>query len=228
MSNKSNTAQNEQNLTVVTVSAMLSEGSDLSVLTEAYRSADVSGKAKIRKIVADVRDAAIERLDAVVGKAAIEALKSLKSGSSDKAETDPKEAFAAYVASVQVFAESVMSGSFVPSAFEGIDAEVRLQVIGEVKYESSDSSLVSKFESVRPASTVRRSVGAHLAEVFADLPVGTQLTNTEAANTRSTVYGDDKPSAGAVAAHVLSDSSGLVRSSKKSGERIVSVIEKVA
>lgn len=51
----------------------------------------------------------------------------------------------------------------------------------------------------------QRSVKAHIAQAFADQPVGTALSVAEIANFKSTEYGDDKPSAGAVSAALKSD-----------------------
>jgi hypothetical protein len=220
----------QSNITVLTVSSLLTDGSDVSGLTEAYRSSDVAGKAAIRKVVTDVQMAAIDRLDPVVAKAAKDLLVTLKAGSSEKSDIDPKVAFAAYVGSVRKFTESVMSGSFVPSAFADIDPEVRMQVIGDATSDSSDGDLIARFESVRPKSTVRRSVGAHIESVFADATPGTFRTFTEIANVRSEVYGDDRPSAGAVAAHAdrIGDESGLSVSTEKRGSRIVRGLRKSA
>lgn len=57
--------------------------------------------------------------------------------------------------------------------------------------------------STRVAGGPRRDIGTHIAQVFADLPVGSFLTVNEIAKTASTEYGDDRPSAGAVSAHLF-------------------------
>jgi hypothetical protein len=55
----------------------------------------------------------------------------------------------------------------------------------------------------------RRDVGTHLGQVFADLPVGSFLTVNEIAKAQSTEYGDDRPSAGAVSAHLFKKSGAV-------------------
>lgn len=49
----------------------------------------------------------------------------------------------------------------------------------------------------------RRDVEKHIQQVFADLPVGTFMTMTEISKARSTEYGDDRPSSGAVSSRLL-------------------------
>jgi hypothetical protein len=49
----------------------------------------------------------------------------------------------------------------------------------------------------------RRDVEKHIQQIFADLPVGTVLTMTEISKARSTEYGDDRPSSGAVSSRLL-------------------------
>jgi hypothetical protein len=55
----------------------------------------------------------------------------------------------------------------------------------------------------RVAGGPRRDVEKHIQQVFADLPVGTVLTMTEISKARSTEYGDDRPSSGAVSSRLL-------------------------
>lgn len=49
----------------------------------------------------------------------------------------------------------------------------------------------------------RRDVEKHIQQVFADKPVGTVMTMTEISKARSTEYGDDRPSSGAVSSRLL-------------------------
>ena len=54
--------------------------------------------------------------------------------------------------------------------------------------------------------TSRRDLGAHITEAFADLPVGAFMTASQIANVSTTVYGDMKPSTGAIIARLFTGS----------------------
>lgn len=56
---------------------------------------------------------------------------------------------------------------------------------------------------VSGGSGVRRDVGKHITEAFAEHPSGHVLKVSEIANFKSTEYGDDKPSQGAVSARLF-------------------------
>ena len=190
-----------------------------------YVSADVAGKAKVRKVAQSAMFAAIAELDAESANRGRLFIESLKSGSSQKVEVDPKARYAEYVASVTMFAALVTSGDFVPEGME-IDETDKADVLANpaqtvaefTKLASMD--IVDKFRKVRGSSVIRRSVTDHLKEVFADLPVGTFLTNTQAANRTSEAYGTDHPSSGAVAAvRPAALPAGLVRIDHSEGQK---------
>jgi hypothetical protein len=62
--------------------------------------------------------------------------------------------------------------------------------------------------SSRPAGAPRRSIEKHLAQVFEPLDSGAFLTVNEIAKAASTEYGTDRPSAGAVSAHLFKTKDG--------------------
>jgi hypothetical protein len=191
-------------------------------LRNEYVSADVSGKAKIRKVAQDAMFQAVGQLDAELSNSIRLFLESLKSASSHKVEIDPKARYAEFVASVVIFAADVTSGTYVPDGYELPESDKMDVLLNADDLDAMgllvNSDIVDKFRKVRGSAVVRRSVTDHLIEVFADLPVGTFLTNTQAANRTSEAYGTDHPSSGAVAAS-KNLPAGLVRIDPSEGQK---------
>lgn len=53
-------------------------------------------------------------------------------------------------------------------------------------------------------TTLRKDLGAHIVEAFGDgIQVGQFLTCAEIGNVQSTIYGDEKPSVGAIVARLF-------------------------
>jgi hypothetical protein len=218
MSKTTITAQN-------VMDAVKSDSSDLSdSIRSEYNGAEVSVKAAIRKVVQDAMIAAVVALDADLANSIRLFGESLKSVSSHKVEIDPKARYAEYVASVGAFWADVMSGQHVPDGLElsDSDKESVLSEVPEMSWDAmdelADSDILAKLGKVRGSAVVRRSVTDHLIEVFSDLPVGTFLTNTQAANRTSEAYGTDHPSSGAVAAS-KNLPAGLVRIDPSKGQK---------
>lgn len=63
--------------------------------------------------------------------------------------------------------------------------------------------------STRPVGAPRRSIETHMKQVFEGLDSGAFLTVNEIAKIASTEYGTDRPSAGAVSAHLFKTSDGV-------------------
>lgn len=57
-----------------------------------------------------------------------------------------------------------------------------------------------------PVRADRRDLGQHITEVFADLEVGAFLTAAQIGNGTSSVYGESKPSTGAIIARLFPNS----------------------
>jgi hypothetical protein len=51
--------------------------------------------------------------------------------------------------------------------------------------------------------STRKDLGAHIVEAFADLEVGQFMTCAQIGNVSTTVYGDEKPSVGAIVARLF-------------------------
>lgn len=203
------------------------EASDVTTIKTAYTSADVKGKAQVRKTVSDVMGAAIDNLDLTTAKAARDLLADLKTVRTASATVDPRARYATWKAAVAAFAVTVADGTFVPSAFADVDLD------GADDLATDDDEvkiIVDRFAKVAVSAGVRRSISAHVAEVFAGREVGTFLTYTEVANVATEVYGTDRPSAGAVAAFAASDQDkgDLAVTSQKRGSREVAGFTKVA
>lgn len=87
---------------------------------------------------------------------------------------------------------------------KGDEPEVSAVVKAAVKLAQGKAAKVGG--STRTGGTFtgeRRDIGKHIAEAFADQPVGTFLTVAEIRKFKSTEYGDNPPSAGAISARLF-------------------------
>lgn len=78
---------------------------------------------------------------------------------------------------------------------------------GEAPTVSAAVALAGKFafRQTRRPYGARHNVGEHITQVFADKPVGTELTDTQIAAEKSAEYGDDTCSTSAVSARIGSN-----------------------
>lgn len=186
------------------LNAVKSDSTD-SIRSE-YVSADVSEKAKIRKIVQDAMLEAVRALDAELAVKVDSFASSLKSVSTGKVEIDHKARYAEFVATVGAFWADVMSGRHVPEGIE-LDETDKSDVLDEITNlawdemdEKANSDMLDKLRKVRNSRASGRDIPKHIEQVFSDLPVGTFLSNSKVAKSASDEYGTDRPSSGAVAA----------------------------
>lgn len=181
------------------------DGGDGESTLVTYRSLDAGDKARARAYAKSAVSDAMRSGDFDAAKAIFDLAESLSTEAAPAKEAvDPKVTVSNRAATLRLAAELILSGEVTP---DGIDAaEVDLSDLPDGE---ADEEVARKIAGAKIArSGVRRSIGDHIEAVFGDLESGTALKVSEVANVRTDVYGDAKPSSGAIAAHFAKDREG--------------------
>ena len=91
---------------------------------------------------------------------------------------------------------------------KGDEPEVNPLVKAAVKMSQGKAAKVGSKSGGAAYTGERRDIAAHITEAFADQEVGTFLTVAEIRKFRSTEYGDNPPSAGAISARLFPGGDG--------------------
>ena len=198
----------------------------LKSVTEAYRALDgVKAKNAAKDHIETSMKEAILGDNGPLAKSYVLIRNSMTAGSSKAPATpkDPTEAFVAKVA-VLMAAQEVLNATVPEGVNENwveqaetlattlaADAQKVLEAGDDAEVEvGPDARKVVKLASGRGTggggstfTGTRRDVGKHIAEAFADQPSGTFLSVNEIVKFKSTEYGSDSPSSGAVSARLF-------------------------
>jgi hypothetical protein len=117
--------------------------------------------------------------------------------SSDKLVEESREDAASYLAWFTSDDES-----------RGDEPEVSSVVKAAVKLSQGKAARVTRTTAGRTYSGVRRDIGKHIEQAFADQEPGTFLTIAQIKSFRSEEYGDDTPSPGAISARLFPSGGG--------------------
>lgn len=196
-------------------------------VNKAYRALDgLKAKNKARASLEASMMKAVEDKDLTGARVFVDLKNGLSAGggaSAPKAPADPTQAFVQKVVALRL-ASQLVEGN-VPEGvsedwstkadelgasldedvekFAAFDGEGDAPEVSPVVRQAFKLSAGKGGGSGRVPGGPRRDVEQHIKQVFADLPVGTVLTMTEISKARSTEYGDDRPSSGAVSSRLL-------------------------
>lgn len=184
---------------------------------ESYRTADASGKAKIRKLVQSNIMAAVGEADLATAQAWVAVQSALVATPSARTEINPAEVIARRVATLRRAADQLASGTVTPEALSTPDGwtfdatEVAGLVDAFTTGDRADelADAVTKLATAKiTRSTDTRDVGEWITRAFADMPVGSVLTVAQII-TRGAIEGDPyRPSSGAVASRIKGGAKG--------------------
>jgi hypothetical protein len=180
------------------------DASDAESTVVTYRDLDAGDKARARAYAKSAVADAMRSGDFDTAKEVFDLAESLSTPvESAKVTVDPAVTVSNRIATLRYAADLLESGQVTP---EGIDADT----LGDLAEGTADEESAHKIAGAKiTRSGVRRSIGAHVAQVFEGRPSGSALKVSEVANLRSEEYGDSKPSSGAIAAHFAREVEGF-------------------
>lgn len=177
-----------------------------------YAVADKSGKAAIRTTLRHAMEQAINDLDLPAAQAAKRTLDSLSSVTTKQAVAPDYVTLAAErLVTLRHAIEALTSGQAVFP--EGVEVDMtEVFTLADEQFNLGDASDLFRADAINELCTVkvrtsvtRRDLGAHVAAVAAMHPSGTFLTIAQVASTRTEVYGDERPSDGAISARLFAE-----------------------